>query len=89
MLWTSFCTVTELTFGAEITDNPQRKTKKGAIDTVNDFTGLTSRQCKAVQESWKSLIANNPNQIGIQFFMRFFLNYPDYRNFYSNFRSDR
>lgn len=84
----SVCVVTELTYGCEITDNLQQKIKKSTKDTVNDFTGLTLHQCKAVQESWETFIANNPIQIGIQFFMRFFLNYPDYRNFYSHFRSD-
>ncbi|XP_070192084.1 hemoglobin-3-like isoform X2 [Littorina saxatilis] len=73
-------------YATDNSDNPQRK--KVAKDTVNDLTGLTYRQCKAVQKSWKALTASNPNQLGVQFFMRFFLNYPDYRNFYSNFRSD-
>ena len=63
--------------------------KHEALDTVNDLTGLTLRQCRAVQECWRDFTIGSVNRLGVQFLVRFFLAFPDYRNFYGALRSDR
>ncbi|KAL8603482.1 hypothetical protein ACOMHN_038623 [Nucella lapillus] len=67
---------------------PSLKRKTDSKETPADLSPVTFRHCLVVQDSWKCLTAYNSEQLGVQFFMRFFLTYPDYRNFYPKFRSD-